>query len=80
MFERETTLPENIFKKSLKSLETKQLIKHVINIQNKGKKHYMASEFEPSDAITGRAWYIGGDLDVAFIDALKQVCVTYIKM
>ncbi|KAH7568085.1 hypothetical protein JRO89_XS07G0231600 [Xanthoceras sorbifolium] len=45
---REINLPNNIFTKSLKSLQAKNLIKEVVNIQNKGRKHFMAAEFEPS--------------------------------
>ena len=42
---RETNLPDNVVTKALSSLEGKQLIKVVVNCQNKAKKHYMASEF-----------------------------------
>lgn len=76
---RETNLPENIFKKSLKLLESKQLIKQVVNIQNKARKLFMASEFEPSKEVTGGDWYSEGKLDVDFINTLKQVCLTYIS-
>ncbi|KAJ7969126.1 DNA-directed RNA polymerase III subunit RPC6 [Quillaja saponaria] len=76
---RETNLPDQIVNKSLKSLLAKQLIKEVVNIQKKGSKHYMATEFEPSKEITGGEWYADGSLDVAFISILKDQCLKYIS-
>ncbi|XP_054814891.1 uncharacterized protein LOC129315312 [Prosopis cineraria] len=72
---RETNLPDNVVKKALGSLQLKQLIKEVVNCQNKAKKHYMASEFEPSKEITGGDWYSNGSLDVGFIDCVKAACL-----
>ncbi|XP_042941309.1 DNA-directed RNA polymerase III subunit rpc6 isoform X3 [Carya illinoinensis] len=75
---RETNLPDNVVTKSLKSLQTKKLIKEVVNIQNKGRKHYIATEFEPSMEITGGTWYAEGNLDTEFINFLKKHCVKII--
>ena len=75
---RETNLPDTVVNKSLKSLQTKQLIKEVVNIQNKGKKHYMAAEFEPSKEITGGDWYNEGSLDIEFINLVKDQCLKHI--
>lgn len=75
---RETNLPDSIVKKSLKLLQSKNLIKEVVNIQNKGRKHYMAAEFEPSKEITGGVWYNQGRLDTDFINLVKDVCLKYI--
>ncbi|OIW04531.1 hypothetical protein TanjilG_07296 [Lupinus angustifolius] len=76
---RETTIPENIFKKALKSLEAKQFIKQVVNIQNKARKLFMATEFQPSKEITGGDWYSDGKLDIEFIDTLKQLSLGYLS-
>ncbi|KAJ9179051.1 hypothetical protein P3X46_010875 [Hevea brasiliensis] len=75
---RETNLPDNVVNKSLKVLQAKNLIKEVVNIQNKGRKHYMAMEFEPSKEITGGAWYVDGNLDTEFIQILKEQCTKQI--
>ncbi|XP_061343587.1 uncharacterized protein LOC133289621 [Gastrolobium bilobum] len=75
---RETNLPDNVVKKSLKFLQSKNLIREVVNIQNKGRKHYMAAEFEPSKEITGGDWYTEGSLDTEFINLAKDVCMRYI--
>ncbi|GAV71506.1 RNA_pol_Rpc34 domain-containing protein, partial [Cephalotus follicularis] len=75
---QETNLRDNAFKKSLKALQTKNLIKEVATIQSKGRKHFMAAEYEPSKEITGGAWYEDGKLDKVFINFLKHECFKYI--
>ncbi|CAK9161969.1 unnamed protein product [Ilex paraguariensis] len=76
---RDTNLPENLVNKSLKSLLAKKLIKEVVNIQSKGRKHYMAAEFEPSKEVTGGSWYVEGNLDKEFISVLKDFCFRFIR-
>ncbi|XP_048129796.1 DNA-directed RNA polymerase III subunit RPC6-like isoform X2 [Rhodamnia argentea] len=77
---RETSLPDNVVDKSLKSLRSKLLIKEVVNVQFKGRKHYLASEFEPSSEITGGKWYNDqGFLETEFINFLKDQCLKHIR-
>ncbi|KAL5720092.1 hypothetical protein ACHQM5_012793 [Ranunculus cassubicifolius] len=76
---REINLPDTIFNKALKVLVTKNLIKEVVNIQNKTKKHYMAVEFEPSKELTGGTWYVDGKFDHEFIKVLKDLCKKIIQ-
>uniref|UniRef100_A0A803LF40 DNA-directed RNA polymerase III subunit RPC6 n=1 Tax=Chenopodium quinoa TaxID=63459 RepID=A0A803LF40_CHEQI len=59
----------------VKSLQLKQMIKEVPNVQAKGKKRLMAMEFEPSKELTGGVWYHDGMLDEDFIENLKRVCL-----
>ncbi|CAK7356911.1 unnamed protein product [Dovyalis caffra] len=75
---RETNLPDNVVNKSLKALQAKNLIKEVVNIQNKGRKHYMATEFQPAKELTGGSWYVEGSLDTEFIKILRKFCVDFI--
>ncbi|XAR71496.1 hypothetical protein NMG60_11028791 [Bertholletia excelsa] len=76
---RETNLPEPMVNKALKMLQGKKLIKEVVNIKSKGRKHYMAVEFEPSKELTGGAWYVEGNLDKEFIGVLKDACLRIIR-
>ncbi|XP_068663717.1 uncharacterized protein [Aristolochia californica] len=76
---RESRMQENMVKKSIASLEAKNLIKLVTNIQGKTRKYYMAVEFEPSIEITGGPWYTDGHLDTDFIDIVKTQCLNHIK-
>ncbi|KAK4785132.1 hypothetical protein SAY86_001821 [Trapa natans] len=76
---RETKLLPNIVTKSLKSLLAKNMIKEVQNVQHKARKHYMASDFEPSAEITGGSWYHEGALDKTFIDLVRKTCLSYIS-
>ncbi|KAJ4957446.1 hypothetical protein NE237_024557 [Protea cynaroides] len=75
---RETNLQDHVVTKSLKSLQAKKLIKEVVNVQNKLKKHYLAVEFEPSKELTGGAWYVEGNLDTEFIKQLKELCSRHV--
>ncbi|KAJ4716921.1 DNA-directed RNA polymerase III subunit RPC6 [Melia azedarach] len=77
--ELQTNIPDNIVTKSLKSLQAKKLIKEVVNIQNKGRKHFMAVEFKPSKEISGGAWYVEGNLDTDFIKVVKDQCIKHIN-
>ncbi|KAI3919738.1 hypothetical protein MKX01_000179 [Papaver californicum] len=72
-------LPDTVVNKSIKSLKDKGLIKEVVNIQNKGKKTLMGSDFEPSVDLTGGAWYAEGKLDTALIEVVKSQCLKFIS-
>lgn len=76
----ETKLSDNVVNKSLKSLLAKRFIKEVVNIQNKGKKHYMAAEIEPSKEISGGDWYVNGVLDKELIHVVEQLCFRCIRL
>ncbi|KAK9052898.1 hypothetical protein SSX86_029528 [Deinandra increscens subsp. villosa] len=75
----ETNLSDVVISKSLKNLLNSSLIKEVVHAQQKGRKHYIAAEFEPSKEVTGGSWYVNGDLDTAFIDQLKDLCLKIIR-
>ncbi|CAI0556683.1 unnamed protein product [Linum tenue] len=77
---RRSNLQDAIVNKSIISLQAKNMIKEVVNVKNKGKKHYMAVEFEPSTELTGGAWYDDdGNLHVEFINIVKKCCLQKIK-
>ncbi|KAI3424011.1 uncharacterized protein J3R85_010660 [Psidium guajava] len=79
---RETSLPDNVVDKSLKSLCSKLLIKEVVNLQFKGRKHFLASEFEPSSEITGGKWYSDQgflEVETEFTNFLKDQCLKHIR-
>ncbi|MBA0555678.1 hypothetical protein Golob_025839 [Gossypium lobatum] len=71
---REINLHSNLIAKCIKSLVSKNLIKEVKNIHSRRQKHYMSAEFEPSNEITGGAWYVEGSLDKEYINVLKEQC------
>ncbi|KAL8266846.1 hypothetical protein R6Q59_004190 [Mikania micrantha] len=76
----ETNLSNASVNKCLKNLLNSSLIKEVVHAQQKGRKHYIAAEFEPSKEITGGSWYVDGDLDTLFIDKLKEICLKIIQI
>ncbi|KAL6006301.1 hypothetical protein ACLOJK_040347 [Asimina triloba] len=75
---RQLGIQDAAARKSLKSLQMKNLIKDVPNIHNKGQRHYMAVEFEPSKAVSGGSWYTGGKHDVELIKIMKELCLKHI--
>lgn len=76
---RETNLPEPVVNKALKILQGRNLIKEVVNVKSKGRKHYMATEFQPSKEVTGGSWYVDGNLDIQYIRGLRESCLKIIK-
>ncbi|CAH1420098.1 unnamed protein product [Lactuca virosa] len=76
---QEAGLPDPTFNKSIKNLLTSGLVKEVAHVQLKGRKHYIAAEFEPSQEITGGSWYSKGELDQDFINGLKDLCLRIIR-
>ncbi|KAF7849506.1 hypothetical protein BT93_L0711 [Corymbia citriodora subsp. variegata] len=76
---REARLPNKVVAKSLESLLSRGLIKAVAHFQSKSRKHFLASEFEPSPEITGGKWYDQGSLDTEFVDFLKGQCLKHIR-
>ncbi|KAF5753742.1 putative RNA polymerase Rpc34, winged helix-like DNA-binding domain superfamily [Helianthus annuus] len=75
----ETNLTDAAINKCIKNLLNSSHIKEVVHVQQKGRKHYIAAEFEPSKEITGGSWYVNGDLDTTFIDELKNLCLKIIR-
>nr|GFC00328.1 DNA-directed RNA polymerase III subunit RPC6-like [Tanacetum cinerariifolium]GFC00386.1 DNA-directed RNA polymerase III subunit RPC6-like [Tanacetum cinerariifolium] len=76
---RDSNLADPIVAKSLKNLLGLGLIKEVKHVQFKLRKHYIAAEFEPSQELTGGSWYVDGNLDTAFIEQLKDMCLKVIR-
>ncbi|XP_062015735.1 uncharacterized protein LOC133732250 [Rosa rugosa] len=77
---RETNLTMVLINKSLKTLEGKKKIKEVKGIQSRARGGlYMAAEFEPSNEITGGAWYENGNLNSESVNDMKRKCVRFIK-
>ncbi|KAI3921649.1 hypothetical protein MKW92_018345 [Papaver armeniacum] len=72
-------IPDTVVNKSIKSLKDKALIKEVVNIQNKGKKMLMGSDFQPSVELTGGDWYSEGRLDTALIELAQERCLEFLS-
>ncbi|XP_076909098.1 uncharacterized protein LOC143566232 [Bidens hawaiensis] len=76
----ETNLPDQVINKSLKNLLNASLIKEVVHVKQKGRKHYIGADFQPSTEVTGGSWYNdNGELDVAYVDQLKDLCLKIIR-
>ncbi|CAN8277340.1 unnamed protein product [Cochlearia groenlandica] len=75
----ETSLLPTIITRTLTSLKKLGRIKEVQNMNNKGIKHFVAIEFEPSKELTGGDWYKDGTLDLSKIEDLKLKCLAILE-
>ncbi|KAM5472891.1 34-kDa subunit of RNA polymerase III (C) [Microsporum audouinii] len=66
-----TNLHQTIMNRCLKSLEAKNYVKSVRNVKYPSRKIYMLSGLQPSEEITGGAWFTDGVLDADFIRGLS---------
>ncbi|KAK2861108.1 hypothetical protein FQN49_004531 [Arthroderma sp. PD_2] len=66
-----TNLHQTIMNRCLKSLEAKSYVKSVRNVKYPSRKIYMLSGLQPSEEITGGAWFTDGVLDADFIRGLS---------
>mmetsp|Transcript_2613 Transcript_2613/g.4451 ORF Transcript_2613/g.4451 Transcript_2613/m.4451 type:complete len:284 (+) Transcript_2613:174-1025(+) len=74
-----TNLPQPHITKILRTLEGRNLVKSVKSVNNPSRKVYMLAELEPSREITGGAWYTEHQFDTAFIDVLREACLSFIN-
>ncbi|KAF0700350.1 Aste57867_9163 [Aphanomyces stellatus] len=74
-----TNIPEVIIRKTIRLLETRQLVKAVKSISQKNKKLYMMFDLVPSRDITGGPWYNEQEFDHDFIDTLRNFVCQFIK-
>jgi DNA-directed RNA polymerase III subunit RPC6 len=65
--------------KILRSLVTKQLLKEVSDVRHRGKKIFMATDFQPSTEITGGTWYHDGRLDTDAVAAARRSCLAQVQ-
>ncbi|EEP76842.1 conserved hypothetical protein [Uncinocarpus reesii 1704] len=65
-----TNLHQTIMNRCLKSLEAKNYIKSVRNVKYPQRKIYMLAGLQPSEEVTGGAWFTDGILDADFIHSL----------
>ena len=63
---------------AVKSLENKNLIKAVKSVKHPSRKTYMMANLQPSEDVTGGAFFTDGELDQEFIDQLYNWADLYI--
>lgn len=65
-----TNLHQAVMNRCLKSLEAKNYVKSVRNVKYPQRKIYMLAGLQPSEEVTGGAWFTDGVLDADFIHSL----------
>ena len=75
-----SNLPQQQIVKTLKTLESKKLIKSVKSVQQGLKKKvYMLADLAPDESVTGGAWYSDQDFESEFVEVLNQQCLKYLQ-
>ena len=75
----ETKITEPTFTKTLKLLESRQIIKAVRSVTSNSRKFYMLFATVPDKEITGGPWYTDQEFDHAFVDVLQKCTVNFVK-
>ena len=73
-----TNVKSTALNKTLKSLESKKLIKSVQSVNANKKKVYMLIDLEPDRSVTGGAWYSGKEFESEFVEILNEQCYHYL--
>ena len=73
-----TNLHMTVLNRSLKSLETKNLIKQIKTIKFPGRKTYMLTNLHPTEDATGGPFHTDGTLDEEFVHQMSYWAERYI--
>jgi DNA-directed RNA polymerase III subunit RPC6 len=74
-----TNIQQQVLAKTLKILETRNLIKSVRSVISKSKKLYMLFDLEPAKEISGGAWYTDQEFDHEFIEFVSKEIISHVK-
>lgn len=80
---RELRIKSNLMQaqltRTLKTLESKKLIKSVKSVQAAKRRLYMLYDLTPDESITGGAWYSDQDFESEFVEVLNQHCLRFLQ-
>jgi DNA-directed RNA polymerase III subunit RPC6 len=72
-------LTQQALNKTLKHLESKNLIKCINNVKFPSRKYYILSQLVATEDITGGPWHGDGELDLDLIEAISDIVVKYVE-
>jgi DNA-directed RNA polymerase III subunit RPC6 len=75
---RKSNLSQVTIGKIFKVLEQRKLIKAVLPISSKNRKHYLLFNVEPHKDLVGGPWYQDSELDSEFVNVLREQCKSII--
>ncbi len=73
-----TNLHITVINRTLKTLESKSVVKCVKSVQHPTRKIYMLYDLEPSIEVSGGPWFTDSELDVEFVQLLTNAIERYI--
>ena len=65
--------------RTVKTLESKKLIKSVKSVQAAKRRLYMLYDLTPDESITGGAWYSDQDFESEFVEILNRHCLKFLQ-
>ncbi|KAI9790567.1 MAG: 34-kDa subunit of RNA polymerase III (C) [Piccolia ochrophora] len=74
-----TNIHQSVVTRSLKSLESRGMIKQVKSVKYPTRIIYMLTSLSPSEDVTGGPWFTDGELDDVFVEILCQNIEKYLK-
>ncbi|CAL5053643.1 unnamed protein product [Urochloa decumbens] len=76
---KKLNISPNIATKVVRTLVTHHLLKEVSDVRHRSRKIFMATDFQPSDEITGGTWYHDGKLDTDAVSAVRRRCQAQVE-
>ena len=76
---REANMTDNVVNKTVKTLESKMLIKTIKSVPASKKKMYILYDVCPDEAVTGGAWYSDQEFESEFVEVLNQHCLKFLQ-
>nr|TKW22517.1 hypothetical protein SEVIR_4G233500v2 [Setaria viridis] len=76
---KQLTISPNVATKVVRTLVGHGLLKEVSDVRHRSRKIFMATDFQPSDEITGGTWYHDGRLDTDAVSAVRRRCQAQVE-
>jgi DNA-directed RNA polymerase III subunit RPC6 len=76
---KQLNISPNVATKVARTLVQHGLLKEVSDVRHRSRKIFMATDFQPSDEITGGTWYHDGRLDTDAVSAVRRRCQAQVE-
>jgi len=76
---KQLAISPNVATKVVRALVSNKLVKEVSDVRHRSRKIFMATDFQPSDEITGGTWYHDGRLDTDAVSAVRRRCQAQVE-
>uniref|UniRef100_A0A5S6Q4B8 DNA-directed RNA polymerase III subunit RPC6 n=1 Tax=Trichuris muris TaxID=70415 RepID=A0A5S6Q4B8_TRIMR len=74
-----SNVPHPQFKKVLKSLENRKLVKYMTTVGASRQKVYLLYDLQPDDSVSGGTLYPEQQLDIQYVNIISKQCLKFLK-